>query len=323
MNYLVNGVSLFKNTYKKREDQLTAGLLYILGRYGHPLIGHLFEECDLPDYEPVIRTQITGVSGSRPDGEIVCTCDYRILIESKLVRNALSRPHDQQQLSNHLKDVHANGGTMLVYITPDNNCPAELQAYPEIFWYNWDTIFSRLQDFNIQDEVYIFLVTELKKLLFYPYDMHNDNKDEQEDDKSSNSSDWEDRVIVVGGRWAEDIALNYNFYACQSNRFFESAQYMAFYYDNRIKHLFKIIDLPIEDIDLRKIQEIASTDYFVVRDPNYSGTRKYFRLQLLHTFDPEIQNDCFTSEGRRYAFVRRQRYTSYTNIMSAQTTSQL
>lgn len=52
--------------------------------------------------------------------------------------------------------------------------------------------------------------------------------------------DHENRVIIVGGRWGEPIALEYNFYACQGGRSFKNAKYLAFYYAQRIQYLFEI-----------------------------------------------------------------------------------
>ncbi len=52
----------------------------------------------------------------------------------------------------------------------------------------------------------------------------------------------DNRVLIVGGRFAEGIALNYGFYSCQEDRKFKTAKYMAFYFNKRISHYFEIVD---------------------------------------------------------------------------------
>lgn len=324
----ITNISVFGNPYKSLEDQVTAALLQLVALKGNDLVAHLFDECDFPDFQPSVRTQVSSSTSSRPDGEIICTCVYHILIEAKIVKNALRRQHDQQQLAKHIAHVHAEGGINLIYITPDDACPPELKAHPEVIWCSWEEIVARLESFDQADAVYIFLVEQFKKLLrtalqhFEPkHHVHvtNDDKDEELTDGISP----EERVMIVGGRWAEDVALTYGFYACQSHRYFHKCKYLAFYFNNRIAHLFEIVGDPIEEVDLKTLPAVASTDYLTVKDPTYTGTRKYFKLEVIKSFNPEIANASFTLSGRRVPFVQRQRYTTYTKIMNAKTTNDL
>lgn len=325
MDFLVNDLSLFGTRYAKPEDQVTVALLQLIARYGNPLVEWLFEGCDLPDFFPAVRTQITGVAGSRPDGEIVLNCQYRLLIESKIVQNTLGYPHEKAQLQKHLAEAHANGFTTLVYITPDSSCPQELIALSEVVWYSWNDIKLRLETYAISDPIYVFLVEEFKKLLntSLKKKLRAPKYTPEENDIYNEDLLCDERVILVGGSWGEEVALNYNFYACQDNRHFAPAKYLAFYHNNRIKYLFEITNTPIECIDLRGVAQIQSTNYFTAKDPTYGGVRKLFWLKLVHTFDPEIINDSYSINGRRIPFVRRQRYTYYDKIMNAKSTSQL
>ena len=134
--------------------------------------------------------------------------------------------------------------------------------------------------------------------------------------------EWEKRVIVVGGSFGEDVALKYGFYACQNNRFFRKAKYMAFAYDNRIKYLFEIENgISKNDVDLTKESKIPQA-YFQEKEPHYNQElRELFWLKKVAELD--IVNDTIDRRGRRTAFVQRQVYTTYDKITSAKKTSEL
>lgn len=129
------------------------------------------------------------------------------------------------------------------------------------------------------------------------------------------------RVIIVGGAYGENVALKYNFYACQNRRSFLPSRYLAFAYKNRIEHLFEIIGDSKDDINLKN--EGIDESYFLDLDPNYHGLRKFFKLKHCKTFDPVIINDNKDKNGNRCAFVQRQTYTTYESIMNARVTSEL
>ncbi len=130
------------------------------------------------------------------------------------------------------------------------------------------------------------------------------------------------RVIIVGGAWGEDVALDYGFYACQPNRYFLPAKYLAFYHKNRIENLFEIEDTPDESIVLT--EKFVDKDYFVKKDINYDQTpRKYFKLKHIKRLDPVIENDSVDKNGKSCAFVQGQRYTTFDAVMNAKKTSEL
>lgn len=319
-------ISVFGNPYKNLEDQVTTGLLQIIQLIGNPLVVHLFDDCDLPDYRPTVSTQVSA-KNSRPDGVITCSCTYRIIIETKIVKGALSTSHGQQQLASHIASTASQD--ILIYITPDDTIPIELQREYRVQWYNWEHILNRLFEFQ-GDAVYTFMTEQFEKLLKQAlskqrqrntHQIKTIGKNNREAPLSADLITAAERVIIVGGRWGEDVALNYGFYSCQPNRFFLPAKYMAFYFNNRISHLFEIIGDPVDSVDLRAVIG-ADHKYFIQKDPNYDGVSKYFELKFVRTFDPEITND-LNNNGRRYAFVQRQRYTSYDSIINAKTTSDL
>lgn len=129
-------------------------------------------------------------------------------------------------------------------------------------------------------------------------------------------------MIVVGGSFGEDVALKYGFYACQNNRFFRKAKYMAFAYDNRIKYLFEIENgTSKNNVDLSTESRIPSA-YFQEKEPHYNHElRELFWLKK--EADLDIVNDTIDRRGRRTAFVQRQVYTTYDKIIEAKLTSEL
>ncbi len=305
--------------YSKAEDRVTAALLQIMHYGGHGLVTYLFEDCDLPSNEINVQSQVyKGLS--RPDGMISCKCYYEIYIESKIVPNSINKG----QLEKHQKLIK-NIDQWLIYITPDANCPNELVGLFHVIWVSWEYIVNKLRTFDEKDNLLVFLIDQFV-LLYEHLILHEyGGKLEEIVDKENvvNTVPTDQRVIIVGGRWAEDIALKYGFYACQPNRYFLPAKYMAFCYNNRIKYLFEIIEQPIESVNLKKVQKIPS-DYFIINEPNYKGdSRKVYLLGLIKEFEKEIENNNTDKNGNRCAFTQKQKYTTYNKIMRANKTSDL
>lgn len=314
--------------YKNDEDRLTAALLQVLHYGGHPLIANLFgDTLDLPSNEVNVIPQSVQ-EDSRPDGEITCDCHYQIFIESKIVLNDIR----DDQLKNHCKLANPSNGQYLMYLTPDDTKPQKLELLSGLVeWMSWSQISAALESYlqETTDELLVFLIRQLiilidhilKKTLKTRKRVANQETSTTKDTRQIESAD--NNVIIVGGHWGENIAKNYNFYACQPNRFFYDARYIAFYHQNRIKELFRIVDKPIESIDIQTCKQISPT-YFKDAEPGYTPQqRKLFLLEHIHTFDPSIQNDKVDKNGHSCAFVQRQTYTSYDKIMAAIKTSDL
>jgi len=302
--------------YSKSEDRVTAALLQIMHYGGHGLVTYLFEDCDLPSNEINVQSQVYE-ENSRPDGMISCDCNYEIYIESKIVRNAIK----SVQLENHKKLI-VNESQWLIYITPDNICPKELNGLYHILWMNWEQVVKKLRLYDGKDTLLEFLINQFI-LLYEHVVLHVYGDIGINDNAAIDNVPTDQRVIIVGGRWAEEVALKYGFYACQPNRFFLPAKYMAFCYNNRIKYLFEIIRQPIESVSLNNIPEIPSI-YFINNEPNYKGDpRKVYLLNLIQEFKPEIENDNTDKNGNRCAFTQKQKYTSFQKIKSAKKTSEL
>lgn len=311
--------------YKKPEDKVTAALLQVLHYGGHKIVCSVFDDIDLPSNDINVLTQIKEKdSNSIPDGVVSCDCKYKIYIESKIVQNAVvdSNEHAKEQLSSHSKLSKPNDAQWMIYVTPDKDRPQLLNAHQDIIWINWQTVVERLKGYETTDGLINFLIEQfciyVDHIVFSKNMKHHKSKSmifDPEEDKNQ-------RVIIVGGAWGEEVALNYGFYACQSGRFFLPAKYLAFYHKKRIRYLFEIIEDPIESTILSK--ELVGNKYLTNKEPGYDNTpRKFFRLQKCKEFCPKIENDTKDKHGKPCAFTYNQRYTTYDAIIDAKKTSDL
>ena len=308
--------------YKKPEDKVTAALLQVLHYGGHDVICSIFDGIDLPSNDINIAPQVTE-DESRPDGLISCDCKYKIYIESKIVHNALNNEHGKKQIEANKKLSSPNDAVWMIYVTPDESIPNELKDVSEIIWINWQTIVEKLKDYKSPDKLIEFLIDQfclfVDHIVFHKRGRTTNGMLSFTTDVES---DKDQRVIVVGGAWGEDVALNYGFYACQEGRYFLPAKYLAFYHKNRIKNLFEIVGTPIESTLLTS--ELVGDDYLNTKEPNYDKKpRKYFKLRHIKTFNPIIENDTIDKNGNKCAYTYNQRYTTYDAINSASKTSEL
>ncbi len=240
---------------------------------------------------------------SIPDGLISCNYAFNIYIESKL-----SKDIDPTQLENHKKllDNDRDDRNKLIYITKHSKRPDILPS--EILWTNWTTLMNILNDYqlDVPNPVLTYLIEQFE-LLITSLDLYDDS---------------ENRVIIVGGRWGEPIALEYGFYACQGGRSFRKAKYLAFYYAQRIQYLFEIVEKN-DNVDIKTRKDVPA-EYFQKKEPLYTPEeRTFFKLKLVKEFIPAIKNDTTTENGRRIAFTQGQTYTTLDKIKNAEVTSEL
>ncbi len=298
--------------YSQNENQVTSALLKILEADfgGGSLLDEILQRIDegngLPEKTLKIETQ-SHIDDkdvhSIPDGLISCNYAFNIYIESKL-----SETINPVQLENHKKllDNDRDGRNKLIYITTHSKRPDILPA--EILWTNWTTLMNILNDYqqDVPNPVLTYLIQQFE-LLITSLNLYDDS---------------ENRVIIVGGRWGEPIALEYGFYACQGGRSFRKAKYLAFYYAQRIQYLFEIVEKN-DNVDI-KIREDVPEEYFQKKEPLYTPEKRtFFKLKLVKEFTPAIKNDTITEKGRRIAFTQGQTYTTLDKIKNAEVTSEL
>lgn len=319
MGKKISEQSIFSE-YKKQEDKVTAALLQVLHYGGHNIVCSLFEDIDLPSNEINVSSQIVE-DESRPDGVVSCDCKYKIFIESKIISGALNSDHGKKQLEANKKLSSPNDAQWVIYITPDKDKPKELESVSEIIWVNWQKIVEKLKGYETSDNLVRFLIDQF---CIYVDHIVFGNKGRLSSHGALSSTemlDKDQRVIIVGGAWGEDVALKYHFYACQEGRYFLPAKYIAFYHKNRIQNIFEIEDI-IESTCLT--ENLVGQKYLKEKEPNYNHKpRKFFKLKHLHSFNPEIRNDTVDKNGKPCAFTYNQRYTTYSAIMNASKTSEL
>ncbi len=318
MSREIKDISAF-GEYKKPEDRVTAALLHVLNAGGQPIVERLFGDLfDIPANDINIISQAHH-ENSIPDGEISCDCKYAVYIESKIALNAIN----QTQLANHLLLTNPAENKYLCYITPDLDPPQVLKELP-VGWLSWKDVIDYLSGIladGIADRLLFFLIEQLIQLIKHV--VYKEQGVTTKDAQSYMPISDNERVIIVGGRWGEDVAKDYGFYACQENRFFMPAKYIAFYHQKRIKYVFEIEEIK-ESVDISTISHIAHSSYFSIKEKNYiSQNRKYMKLRLVHTCNPEIKNDKVDKNGKPCAFIQGQTYTTYTKIKTATKTSQL
>jgi len=304
MNSYIQSGSIF-GEYSSKENRVTAAFLHILHMGGEPLLRYVLGVANenLPDNEIKIGTQ-QAISSTKEksilDGIISCDFKFDYIVESKVDGNPLTA-----QQVNKYHQAYQNSHKLFA-LTSDTCIPKSLRQGD--IWLNWTTLADVLQRYNEEneDELLRYLIDQFILLL----------------NNLGLYDDWQNRVIVVGGSFGEDVALNYGFYACQNNRYFRKAKYMAFAYNNRIENLFEIVGDPINDVDIQKVPQITSTNYFTVKEPHYKPqVRELFWLKKICSLD--ITNDTVDKKGRRTAYVQRQTYTTYDKITSAEVTSEL
>ncbi len=298
--------SVFGN-YSQKENQVTCALLKILEADEdeallQALLREIGGEC-LPEKTLKIETQGKNPYGrSVPDGHLSCHYAFDIYIESKL-----GTIIDRGQLVEHTQLLETDKNVKLIYITQHSERPNILPE--EVLWTNWTKIYeivNRVHEDGV-NPVMDYLIEQFY-LLLRSLKLYDDSKN---------------RVIIVGGSWGEQVALEYGFYACQADRSFKKAKYIAFYHQHRICYLFEIEGEPISNVNIRTLTDIVPEEYFLVKDPNYEGERTFFKLKKAKEFSPAIKNDKESCTGKPVAFTQKQTYTTYEKIMKAKTTSDL
>lgn len=296
--------------YSQNENKVTLALLKVLERAnGDALLRNLIEEADgedLPDNNIVLESQVTDTAEhSIPDGKISCQYAFQYFIESKL-----SEDIPAKQLQQHLETVRKTPNAHLIYITQHSQRPKELMEHKDVLWTNWTKVTECLRSYedDNNDPVLKYLIEQFELFV-----------------RSNNVyDDSENRVLIVGGNFAEDVALKYNFYACQANRSFRNTGYIAFLRKKKISYLFKIVGDVKDAVNLREEPSIVPPSYFDEVEPDYHGTpHKLFKLERVETFVDPIIDDSVDKNGKHCAFVQRQGYTTLDQFMNAKVTSDL
>lgn len=285
--------------YHKDEDRITAALLQILRIGGPELMNAVFDDFDI-NFDAEVNSQVKGETKSRPDGEL--RANYHLFIESKIQKWSATK-HNIAQLINHISLAQKEDANLL-YITVDESKPSEIAEHPEVYWTNWQEVVTRLKNFksDFNNDVMAFLASQFEMLIDNVVFSKNDGYTKK------------NRVIIVGGHFAEDVACKYHFYSCQPNRKFREASYIAFYHQKRIKYVFKIKS--IHDVEsLEEVQNILPNSYVLTDVDKEPHT--FFELEDAEVLPQIVEHKQFGP------FVQRQRYTSIEKLRKAVCTDNL
>ncbi len=298
----IEELSIF-GEYSQVENRVTAALLQIFKIGGESLMRDILSEIGikLPSSEIEIFSQSQYEDGkSIPDGRLESNFSFRLFIESKIRTKSINK----QQLSKHEKSIEL-ANDFLLYITPDDEKPKELE---NIAWTNWLSLQNMLENYTASQyssELLEFLVKNFRTLL------ENNNLLIQSWNSDNN------QVLIVAGGFGEDVALNHNVYICQekSRRSFRPSKFLSFYRNNRIKHLFEIIVEPKqEEFTKEELQRLSSS----YKD---GGTKTVFNLKRLN--DVNIINDKVDKNSKPCPYTYGvSRYVDYDTFIKAKRTSE-
>lgn len=298
--------SLFGH-YKKSEDRVTAALLQILKCGGTEFIGNVISqinEIEFPSSEINITTQERQKSNVY-DGKLECNFSFKILVESKIQAESINITQLNGLIENAEKP-----NDFILYITPDNKKPSELENTKKlIYWVNWKDLNEILKNSKFQDDILNYLILEFEKYLDFL--------------KLLTYVSPKSRVQIAAGSYGEPIAREYEFYACQNKRSIKESGYLAFYNNRGIHSLFKIIGEPQDDTDLSKVNDPSVLRYLKEKEPNYKGDlRQFYKLKFLKELN--IKHNEINENGKKTAYTMGVfRYTSIDKIEKAETTKEL
>lgn len=339
----IEELSVFGNK-KQQENRVTDALLMIVNRGKHDLVSYLFSDCcEVGVSEFCVSSQIhCKGTNSVPDGLIQSKqTDYSIYIETKLTcLDESPNGHDQIQLKNHLSISEFNQPVQqitLLYITNDEEKPKSLQEKESVGWINWKTLLTKLKEYAKElthDVILAYLVDEFIKLIQSTIHNFSFMPSVQNQVPISISAEQEvlpdlddavkcdERVAIVGGRWATVVAELFKFYACQPGRRFKPFNYIAFYYDKQIKAVYKLRQAPIDNYRYLQDRQVVNLGYLGYLSskgvtPDMNELVKLFWLDGSNLLTHPI------AHNHQYAYVQKQRYTTISKILAARTTDDL
>ena len=312
--------------YGQGENRVTASILAVFERISFSLVERILQilcgETNLPLL--IIKNQInSGEKDSRTDGAVQASFAY--WIETKVVQDSV----DLEQLKRHLCSLEKSSfdKKKLLVLTPDFEKPEVIKSLnPDlVVWASFNDLYFAIVEITATDESWLtsnfslpseqerFLLRELVQMLLAE-GLVNSGKS--------------DAVLIVPARQAILDYREFSVYVCQPNRSFQPVEYVGFYHSGMIdRHIAKVIDQPIEEIDLTleaideaeldtEVKEKLRSLIKKMKDsnsPRYGEKLKVFFLSALNSQDTiklsqDIKNDLRNDDGRPYAFTMGQRY---------------
>lgn len=309
------------STYRTGENRVTASVLAVLRslalRRTERLLGALMERSE---FELVSFQNQTAKGGKGvPDASITASC--RLLVETKIERNAVRR----DQIQRHLDRLNAaqEAVKVLLVLTPDDISPAVLAELgdPKVAWASFADLDQAIEELlNDQSEVIsereAFLLRELQAML-------------AEEGLVSVASD----VVVVPARNAWPEYREFHAYVCQPRRPFQGVRRIAFYTGGAIQTLVPTILETRDEVLFEPGAHKGALGTLVDRmlKVGVRETGQQHKVMLLSPPDDartlklerKIENDLTADSGRPTAFTQNQRYVAEEKLRKARTTSDL
>jgi hypothetical protein len=310
------------STYSTGENRVTASILAVLQSLAlqrtERLLGALLEQSDFE----LVRFENQPAKGGKGVPDAIILSSIRLLVETKIVRNAVNL----QQFTQYLKRLdEANEAVkLLLVITPDERCPHVIEELSDrrVAWTSFAALDQAIDDLIVDVQEVVsereeFLLRELQAMLLNEGLVGSAND-----------------VVVVAARDAWDEYTRYHAYICQPDRAFQPVHRMAFYAQGqiypcvpKIRAVHNHVELTAEEHDgeLRTlIQRLLVETPRRVR----GQANKVIFLSALDSPDTvvlsnPVLNDLTTKNGRTIAFTQSQRYTSFERLRLAKTTSDL
>jgi hypothetical protein len=320
------------STYRQGENRVTGTVLAAFEHCNSALLEDVLESLlDESDF-PLLTFENQPVrDGSVPDA--VIRSSAAIYVETKTAQDAV----DRDQLERHLKALDADSSDKgrLVVLTPDAEPPAALPDDERIVWANFDALVEAVESVlgrdvgTAEDSVAVptereaFLLRELVRFI----------------ESENLTSDAADRVIVVAARRAWPEYQQHGLYFCQSGRYFDPAEHIAFYTDGEIKTEIPRILSRVDDIELtpagveeheglteHQREQLSSVVAEMRREDGWriGEVQQVFFLEEDLSLTEPIQNDKTAESGRSIGFVQGHRYVSLNDLEEGPTyTSEL
>jgi hypothetical protein len=310
------------STYSTGENRVTGSILAVLrslalGRTER-LLGALLQESEFQ----LLHFQNQPARGGEGIPDAVITGSCRVLIETKVVRNAVS----EDQVLRHLKRLTGREGIeRLLVLTPDDRRPKALATVTDarVAWASFAMLDQAIDELLADPQEVIaereaFLLRNVQLML-------------QEEDLLRSADD----VVVVPAARAWPEYLQFSAYVCQPNRTFQQVDYMAFYADGAIQpkvpRILEVVHAVVLEPDSPGVsQEVAQ----LIRQMTEAGVRergvlhKVFLLSSSTdsrtvTLPGPVVNDLTSASGRGIAFTQNQRYVSLSRLRAARETSSI
>jgi hypothetical protein len=303
------------STYSTGENRVTASILAVLQALSlsriERLLGALLEQSEFE----LVRFQNQPAKGGEgiPDAIILSSC--RLLIETKIRRNALNR----DQIKRHLKRLQdaAESDKRLLLLTPDDQRPPLLDTLPDsrIAWAPFAALDQAIDELlrdphEVVSEREAFLLRELQAMLVRERLLVTESD-----------------VVVVPARDAWPEYQEYSAYVCQPDRAFQPVTRIGFYSQGRIYPLVPKILATHERVEFqfkRHPGELGKLVDRLLKETPRSAGKSYKVLFLSAPDDKQtvrleqpIVNDLTTEDGRTTAFTQNQRYVSLAALRKA------